>query len=98
MIKSKSGSSNNLDGNPKKSSQQPKVGKQLTEMLFEEARPSMTGDIDDVANLISPSPRRKPGKLHSANRKSNLLNMHPDDVGVSLDDSLAAAKEAQMKV
>lgn len=35
----------------------------------------MTGDIDDVANLISPSPRRNPGKIHSANRSSCLMKL-----------------------
>ena len=31
--------------------------------LLEDSKPSMTGDIDDVANLVTPSPRRNPGKV-----------------------------------
>ena len=34
-------------------------------MLKKDGQPSMTGDIDDVANLVTPSPRRNPSKLNS---------------------------------
>ena len=46
----------------------------------------MTGDIDDVANLLSPSPLRKPHKLQSAQKNPRLIC---DDIGTSLvtDDS-----------
>lgn len=55
----------------------------------EEARPSMTGDIDDVANLVSPSPRRKPGKIysakkHSGNTRFTKLEIDNHDIGNSL--------------
>ena len=46
----------------------------------------MTGDIDDVANLLSPSPLRKPQKLQSALKNPRLVC---EDIGTSLvtDDS-----------
>ena len=49
----------------------PKVGKQLLiDLTNDEARPTMTGDIDDVANLVSPSPSRKPGIMNYASHVS----------------------------
>ena len=46
----------------------------------------MTGDIDDVANLVSPSPRRKPGKIYSAKKHTRFTKLEIDnnDIGNSL--------------
>ena len=49
----------------------------------------MTGDIDDVANLVSPSPRRKPGKIYSAKKharlsKLEIIDSNNYDIGNSL--------------
>ena len=32
-----------------------------TDLTNDEVRLNMTGELEDVANIISPSPRRKPG-------------------------------------
>ena len=59
-------------------------------LQLEEAqrRPSIAGDIDDVANLVSPSPRRKPGKLtqhkgQQQQQQSTVLKVESNDLGTS---------------
>ena len=48
----------------------------------------MTGDIDDVANLISPSPRRKPGKIYSAKKLARITKLDDDSNNYDLGNSL----------
>ena len=39
-------------------------------------KPSMTGDIDDVANLVTPSPRdRNPGKMQTSSNNVKYIKV-----------------------